>query len=107
MKRQTCASASARDLKGRTPTAAECVVMDALGKLPCIACLQSVCNKSRGGLNLTHICCSFPFTIDLLLNRHGFISKSFIYFWIATNVRFSLIADIDLGISQLCAKNGH
>lgn len=52
-KRQTRASASGRGLKGRTPTAAERVVMDALGKLPCIACLQH--GKESLLISLHHI----------------------------------------------------
>lgn len=52
-KRQTRASASGRGLKGRTPTAAERVVMDALGKLPCIACLQH--GKESPLISLHHI----------------------------------------------------
>lgn len=52
-KRQTRASASARGLKGRTPTATERVVMDALGKLPCIACLQH--GKESLLISLHHI----------------------------------------------------
>lgn len=52
-KRQTCASASGRGLKGRTPTAAERVVMDALGELPCIACLQH--GKESPLISLHHI----------------------------------------------------
>lgn len=52
-KRQTRANASARGLKGRTPTAAERVVMDALGKLPCIACLQH--GKESLQISLHHI----------------------------------------------------
>jgi len=52
-KRQTRASASSRGLKGRTPTAAERVVMDALGKLPCIACLQH--GKESPLISLHHI----------------------------------------------------
>lgn len=52
-KRQTRASASGRGLKGRTPTAAERVVMDALGKLPCIACMQH--GKESLLISLHHI----------------------------------------------------
>lgn len=52
-KRQTRASASSRGLKGRTPTVAERVVMDALGKLPCIACLQH--GKESPLISLHHI----------------------------------------------------
>lgn len=52
-KRQTRASASSKGLKGRTPTAAERVVMDALGKLPCIACLQH--GKESWLISLHHI----------------------------------------------------
>jgi len=52
-KRQTRGSASGRGLKGRTPTAAERVVMDALGKLPCIACLQH--GKESPLISLHHI----------------------------------------------------
>lgn len=52
-KRQTRVSASSRGLKGRTPTAAERVVMDALGKLPCIACLQH--GKESLLISLHHI----------------------------------------------------
>jgi len=52
-KRQTHASASGRGLKGRTPTAPERVVMDALGKLPCIACLQH--GKESQLISLHHI----------------------------------------------------
>jgi len=52
-KRQTRASASGRGLKGRAPTAVERVVMDALGKLPCIACLQH--GKESPVINLHHI----------------------------------------------------
>lgn len=52
-KRQTRTSASGRGLKGRTPTAAERVVMDALGKLPCIACLQH--GKESTLISLHHI----------------------------------------------------
>lgn len=52
-KRQTRASASGRGLKGRTPTAIERVVMDALGKLPCIACLQH--GKESPLISLHHI----------------------------------------------------
>ncbi|MDH2069487.1 Ref family recombination enhancement nuclease [Pantoea sp. GD03673] len=52
-KRQTRTSASGRGLKGRTPTAAERVVMDALGKLPCIACLQH--GKESPLISLHHI----------------------------------------------------
>jgi len=52
-KRQTRASTSGRGLKGRTPTAAERVVMDALGKLPCIACLQH--GKESLLISLHHI----------------------------------------------------
>ncbi len=52
-KRQTRASASGRGLKGRPPTAAERVVMDALGKLPCIACLQH--GKESPLISLHHI----------------------------------------------------
>ncbi|WP_428983943.1 Ref family recombination enhancement nuclease [Pantoea agglomerans] len=52
-KRQTRASASGRGLKGRTPTAIERVVMDALGKLPCIACLQH--GKESLLISLHHI----------------------------------------------------
>lgn len=52
-KRQTRASASSRGLKGRTPTAGERVVMDALGKLPCIACLQH--GKESPLISLHHI----------------------------------------------------
>lgn len=52
-KRQTRASASGRGLKGRTPTAAERVVMNALGKLPCIACLQH--GKESTLISLHHI----------------------------------------------------
>lgn len=52
-KRQTRVSASSRGLKGRTPTAAERVVMDALGKLPCIACLQH--GKESPVISLHHI----------------------------------------------------
>lgn len=52
-KRQTRSSASGRGLKGRTPTAAERVVMDALGKLPCIACLQH--GKESPLISLHHI----------------------------------------------------
>lgn len=52
-KRQTRASASGRGLKGRPPTAAERVVMDALGKLPCIACLQH--GKESLLISLHHI----------------------------------------------------
>lgn len=52
-KPQTRASASGRGLKGRTPTAVERVVMDALGKLPCIACLQH--GKESLLISLHHI----------------------------------------------------
>lgn len=52
-KRQTRSSASGRGLKGRSPTAAERVVMDALGKLPCIACLQH--GKESPLISLHHI----------------------------------------------------
>ncbi|WP_416340604.1 Ref family recombination enhancement nuclease [Pantoea eucrina] len=52
-KPQTRASASGKGLKGRTPTAAERVVMDALGKLPCIACLQH--GKESQLISLHHI----------------------------------------------------
>ena len=52
-KRQTRVRASSRGLKGRTPTAAERVVMDALGKLPCIACLQH--GKESLLISLHHI----------------------------------------------------
>jgi hypothetical protein len=52
-KRQARASASGRGLKGRTPTAAERIVMDALGKLPCIACLQH--GKESPLISLHHI----------------------------------------------------
>ncbi|WP_411193782.1 Ref family recombination enhancement nuclease [Pantoea agglomerans] len=52
-KRQTRASASGRGLKGRAPTAAERAVMDALGKLPCIACLQH--GKESLLISLHHI----------------------------------------------------
>nr|WP_233207467.1 Ref family recombination enhancement nuclease [Pantoea sp. ICBG 1758] len=52
-KRQTRAGASGKGLKGRTPTAAERVVMDALGKLPCIACLQH--GKESPLISLHHI----------------------------------------------------
>lgn len=52
-KRQTRASASGKGLKGRTPTAAERIVMDALGKLPCIACLQH--GKESPLISLHHI----------------------------------------------------
>lgn len=52
-KRQTRASASSRGLKGRTPTTAERVVMDALGKLPCIACFQH--GKESLLISLHHI----------------------------------------------------
>nr|WP_145340013.1 Ref family recombination enhancement nuclease [Pantoea sp. PSNIH1] len=52
-KPQTRASTSGKGLKGRTPTAAERVVMDALGKLPCIACLQH--GKESPVISLHHI----------------------------------------------------
>lgn len=52
-KPRTRASASGKGLKGRTPTAAERVVMDALGKLPCIACLQH--GKESPLISLHHI----------------------------------------------------
>lgn len=52
-KRQTRSSASGKGLKGRAPTAAERVVMDALGKLPCIACLQH--GKESLLISLHHI----------------------------------------------------
>lgn len=52
-KPQTRASVSGKGLKGRTPTAAERVVMDALGKLPCIACLQH--GKESPLISLHHI----------------------------------------------------
>lgn len=52
-KRQTRVSASGRGLKGRAPTAAERAVMDALGKLPCIACLQH--GKESLLISLHHI----------------------------------------------------
>lgn len=52
-KPQTRARASSRGLKGRAPTAAERVVMDALGKLPCIACLQH--GKESPIISLHHI----------------------------------------------------
>ncbi len=52
-KPQTRASASGKGLKGRTPTTAERVVMDALGKLPCIACLQH--GKESPLISLHHI----------------------------------------------------
>lgn len=52
-KRQTRASTSGRGLKGRAPTAAERVVMDVLGKLPCIACLQH--GKESLLISLHHI----------------------------------------------------
>ena len=52
-KPQTRASASGKGLKGRTPTPAERVVMDALGKLPCIACLQH--GKESPRISLHHI----------------------------------------------------
>jgi hypothetical protein len=52
-KRQTSASAPSRGLKGRAPTAAERVVMDALGKLPCIACMQH--GKESLLISLHHI----------------------------------------------------
>ncbi|NIE72768.1 recombinase [Pantoea sp. Acro-807] len=52
-KPRTRASASGKGLKGRTPTAAERVVMDALGKLPCIACLQH--GKESPRISLHHI----------------------------------------------------
>ena len=52
-KPQTRASVSGKGLKGRTPTAAERVVMDALGKLPCIACLQH--GKESPRISLHHI----------------------------------------------------
>jgi len=52
-KPQTRASASGKGLKGRAPTAAERVVMDALGKLPCVACLQH--GKESPLISLHHI----------------------------------------------------
>ena len=52
-KPQTRASVSGKGLKGRTPTAAERVVMDALGKLPCIACMQH--GKESPLISLHHI----------------------------------------------------
>lgn len=52
-KPQTRASVSGKGLKGRTPTVAERVVMDALGKLPCIACLQH--GKESPLISLHHI----------------------------------------------------
>lgn len=52
-KPQTRANASGKGLKGRTPTAAERVVMDALGKLSCIACLQH--GKESPRISLHHI----------------------------------------------------
>lgn len=52
-KPQTRGSVSGKGLKGRTPTAAERVVMDALGKLPCIACLQH--GKESPLISLHHI----------------------------------------------------
>jgi len=52
-KPQTRASASGKGLKGRAPTTAERVVMDALGKLPCIACLQH--GKESPLISLHHI----------------------------------------------------
>jgi hypothetical protein len=42
-----------RGSKGRTPTAAERRVMDALGKLPCIACLKN--GKETVEISLHHI----------------------------------------------------
>lgn len=47
------AVASTRGLKGRTPTAVERLVMDALGQLPCIACLQH--GKETPLISLHHI----------------------------------------------------
>lgn len=52
-KPQTRASVSGKGLKGRAPTAAERVVMGALGKLPCIACLQH--GKKSPLISLHHI----------------------------------------------------
>lgn len=45
--------ASGKGLKGRSPTAAERTVMDALGKLPCIACHQH--GKETVLISLHHI----------------------------------------------------